>query len=519
MSIRTGFRQVLWIAAILFVAGMPAIMIVSSQLLALLFMGLFIVFVFVLIWGQNLTRQRLIITLLAFSILLPDIPIPNLWDIRPEEILTLALLPIILTQISWRWSRFDIFFALIGISTVLSMVWGTLLGVPFSPRDVMELVKIAKYWLFFHLAFCPWSERDIGIVSNTMLVCMTGAAFVGIWQWQNWLGIGRWLQLIYGYGLSHAEKGRIVGTMANPNDYALLLATGLAMVMGAFKDVSRKRQFLLLLSSGLLAVGIAIIGSRTGVVGVVIVFAVGVGLRIIKSRSVRQRFRWLGIVAIALLLAASVVIPWGAKEFRKLEVMSPIQVLDYVDQGPLYRLVYRFSIATAEDGGIAMRQAIWQSHLDAFWASPLLGWGPGKSTYSAIVDSEYVFYLRRYGIIGLSLLLLLYGQIFRFCWKLLRSRSVVAWRIGAFLIATLLVYLAANFVLYTFYILQLMSVFWLMVGMGYSMVYFPNTDSCPRQANLVHLSNIPRRARRSADGETSRWGGGLVSPKRRGLSK
>jgi O-antigen ligase len=476
----------LWISAFAVGAVILAMLVVKSILLGLVVVILGVGLLFALVWGHHLTRRRLIITLLMCSILLPDVLVPGLWDIRPEEILTLALIPIILTQISWYWTRFDVFFALVGVSTVISIIWGVLLGVPFSPRDVMELVKIAKYWLFFHLALYPWDERDINTMLNYVLIFMAVAACVGIWQRQNWLGVGRMLQALYGRGASHAQKGRIVGTMANPNDFALLLVTGFALVASAFKDASRRRRVFLAILGILLMIGTAITSSRTGVVGIVIVLVAGFALRIFRSRFVVQRLRWLVIASMAILLAAIIIAPWVGKEFRKIETMTPWEVLDYVDQNQLYLLLYRFSIAASEEEGIGVRVARWESHWEAFLQSPVVGWGPGKSSYATIVDSEYVFYLRRYGVVGLGLLLFLYCNIILFCRKLLRYRSSEAWRMGAFLITTLLVYLAANFVLYTFYILQLMSLFWLMVGTGYSRVYF----SPGEKSKFLHNKNI-----------------------------
>lgn len=183
---------------------------------------------------------------------------------------------------------------------------------------------------------------------------------------------------------------------------------------------------------------------------------------------------------IAAVLIGGTVVPLMVKEFRRIEAMTPYEILDYVDQGPLHLLLYRFSVVVSEEGGLGGRVVRWEENWQIFSESPVLGWGPGKSSYATIVDSEYVFYLRRYGVVGLAFLLMLYGQLLRFGWKLLGFRSSVAWWMGAFLITTLLVYLAANFVLYTFYTLQLLSLFWLMVGMGYSMVYFSTGEKLKR---------------------------------------
>jgi O-antigen ligase len=298
------------------------------------------------------------------------------------------------------------------------------------------------------------------------------AALIGILQWQNWLGIGRPLGLLYGHSATHAEEDRVVGTMANPNQFALLMATGLGIAMGASKDASLKRQMLLIGVGALLAWATIITGSRTGAAGVVIVLAAGVSLRMWGNRSVRQRRVWLGAVLLMAVFVGFVVGPWVAREIQRLNAMTPSEILNYVRQGPFSTLLYRFSVATSDRHGIGGRIEIWRSHWKLFRQSPILGWGPGKSRYETTIDSEYVLYLRRYGLIGMMCLLILYWHVFRFSWRLLRCRTDLVWRMGASIMAILATYLVANSVTSTFYDLQLMSFFWLIVGLGYSMLRF-----------------------------------------------
>jgi O-antigen ligase len=485
MSAVESFRETIsknarWLWLPVIIAGAPilGILAASSTLLGIVAGVALTGLSLALIWSENLTRQRLVITLLVSSILLPGIPIPGLWNVRLEEILALALIPAVVFRKPWYWTYFDLFFAFVGGSTLISMAWGSLLGVPLSLRDLMELVKVIKYWLFFHFALYPWNEKDMRKAVNYVLVSMGVAGLIGILQWQNWLGIGRPLSLLYGHSSTHAEEGRMVGTTANPNQFALLMATGLGIVMGALKDAARRRQILLIGMGALLVLVTIVTGSRTGGAGILIVLLVGILLRIGRNRSIRQRLRWLGIAVLIGMVVGFLMVPWVVQEVQRLKAMSPTEILDYVKQGPLSKLLYRFSVATSDQHGIGRRMEIWRSHWKLFKESPILGWGPGKARFERSIDSEYVLYLRRYGAMGMFSLLLLYWYVFLFCWNLLRRRCPLAWRMGAAIIAILMTYLAANFVTSTFYDLQLMSFFWLTVGLGYSIFRFPPMSPC-----------------------------------------
>jgi O-antigen ligase len=242
------------------------------------------------------------------------------------------------------------------------------------------------------------------------------------------------------------------------------------------KGASRARKLWLTALGIFLVIGIAITYSRTGMVGIAIVLLVSILLRISRSQSVQLRLAWFSVAILVMLTIGVVAVPWASREIQKINAMPPYRILSYVEQGPLNTLLYRFSVIESEKHGLGARIAIWRSHLRLFQESPVFGWGPGKSRHDTVVDSEYVLYLRRYGVVGLAFLLLLYWQILRFSWRLLGYHQE-AWRIGASIVAALLAYLAANFVIYTFYQLQLMSLFWLLVGLGYSMVYFPEGKS------------------------------------------
>ena len=460
---------VLWIVPVGLLAGWLA----SSSLLAsiLLILGSLLAMSAV-VWGSTLTQRRLIITLLVCSILLPGIPVPGLLQIRPEELLVLALLPAVVVSLNTRLNRFDLVFGLIGVSTMLSMAWGTLgQGAPLSPRDLMELVKLARFWLFFRVALYPWTEQDIRTIVVALLISMAIAVLIGILQFTNWMGIGGMLESVYTQGAAHTGKGRVVGTLPSPNYFALLMASGLAFVVGAIEWV-RHRWMLVVLGIAMIgAIGVTL--SRAGILAAGVVLLVTIALRIMWLRRISFR-RWIGWLILAiliLLVVGGAATAWLRGEFQSLEDMSDSEKLEYSWQGPVQRLIFRFSFLQE---GQETRIRIWQSHLADFSQSPWLGWGPGKALQGTVTDNGYVLYLRRYGIVGMALYSLLYWQILRIGWKILHIHSYrsAMWATALSVIAITLAYLVSNVSVEVFYQLQLMSFFWLVVGVGYSTLYF-----------------------------------------------
>ncbi|MBN1890298.1 MAG: O-antigen ligase family protein [Thermoflexales bacterium] len=422
--------------------------------------------VFALAWLATLTHRRLAITLIVLSILGPAIPTPFI-RIRPEELVVLVLLPFILARLRTRWNRIDVCFGLVGVSTVLSMLWGTIgKGISFSPRDLMELVKLAKFWVFFRLALYRWTEDDLGSITRWLVGSMGLAALIGIVQGNNFLGIGGLTKAFYGQDLGHVESDRVIGTMTSPIYFSMLMATGMAFAVNV-EGGYRRRLFSMVLA-GLYGVASVLTISRSGILGMVVALAVVVGLRLaMRPDALHRRLgRVMGLL-IVLAVVGLISGTWLLGQLESLEGANEWELLRYARQGLLYRMVARFS---ESEESRDIRVSIWQENLENFSQSPILGWGPAKSSQATVTDNGYVLTLRRYGLLGMACYLLLYWQVLRFCWKLLHAYPYRSpqWTMALSILSVTAAYLASNVFIETFYELQLMSLFWLMVGVGYS---------------------------------------------------
>ena len=101
--------------------------------------------------------------------------------------------------------------------------------------------------------------------------------------------------------------------------------------------------------------------------------------------------------------------------------------------------------------------------------SPLLGVGPAKAdpAQATVTDNEYLLIVSRYGLVGLLLYLTLWGAVFATMWRGLRqgARGATA-ALRLTMAATVAGLLVFNLVAGSFLHLQLMGLFWPLVGVA-----------------------------------------------------
>jgi O-antigen ligase len=426
----------------------------------------------VLIWMTRLSQRNLVITLLAGSFVLPPIPIPGLWSLPVPYLLVLLLFPLIISRLRQAWNWIDLCFLLLGISTLISLLWGFFfLSVPIQPlRDGMELVKLFVYWLFFRLGIYVWKERDLRYIMHWLFLAIGLAIIIGFIQQYDFMGSALITKIIYGFGSVHIYRpSRIIGTMRDPNIFAILMVTGFALAAGSWKWY-RPRILLILIGAGCVA-NIVFTVSRTAILALLITLGVILFFHFIRLWW-NYRWRLLPIGLIFMLLATGMgfkAVELVTHEFRSIGEKSPADRLAYARQSPVNLLMVRFSLVSDFS-----RLERWQESWGIFQESPVVGWGPGEAIHTAVVDSEYLLFARRYGLIGLALYFFWYSQVLRIFIRVRKqcSDDSVVFGISLSVLAILLAYLVSNVFLTTFYVLQFMSIFWLLVGISYSALLF-----------------------------------------------
>lgn len=426
--------------------------------------------------------------MLIASVLLPGIKLPGLFVVRIEEILVFALLPtLLLSRLGKRLTWIDFCFILVGLSMFISMVWSTLiLGVLISPRDLLEFVKIIKAWALLRLVLYPWSDTELFSLAKTLLVSVSVAAFIGIIEWQNWLGLREFLQDIYYIGNAILTV-RMIGTVGNPNYYGLLMVMGLGLAVNMWNyDRRRMRNWVNVLAIGLCGIALFGTASRSAVLAIALVICVSLLMRLPRLRykaawNALIRMRWQVLVITMLAISAAL---WTWNQFKIMDTLTTSAELTSYRENPVHRALYRLTGSDIERALNIRMEKMWQPNFPLIMKSPVFGWGAAKEEQKTVTDNGYILTLRRYGFIGLLCFLLLYGQVSRILFKGVRTNPAysIRYRLAMTVLAILAGYIGANFFIEVFYQLQLLSWLWLFIGIAVSPVFYPFHSMLPGSA-------------------------------------
>lgn len=426
---------------------------------------------------MRLRRFGVVRFLLIAAILLPGIPVPGFFLVRPEELLAFVLLPAILSKLGKRLTWIDLSFVLVGVSTFVSTVWGTLiLGVSIAPRDMMEFVKIIKAWTLFRLALAPWSHRELAGMAKTLLACVSVSALIGIVQWQDCLGLSEVLQSIYVTGTGNEGRWRMVGTVGNPNYYGLLMALGLALALNMWNYEERRVwRRLAVAVVGSCGFALFLTGSRSSFLATALAICLSLLMRVPQLRyratwHALMRARWRVLMITILVVSAAA---WTWNQFRTIDTLSTPAEIALYRQGPVRKALYRFS--EVGSGFDSRMRLMWEPNIPLIAESPVFGWGPAKAEQRRVTDNGYILTLRRYGLIGLLCFLVLLGQAGRVLFKVVCTSpsNSISDRLAATALTVIVGYAGANLFAEVFYYLQLMSWLWLLLGIAVSTAFYP----------------------------------------------
>lgn len=412
-------------------------------------------------WDGVLSLKRVVSVLIWVAILFPPLRrLPGeLPDVRPEFIIVLAAWGLIFlgyfgTGYPIRLRRCPAYkwFWLFGCSIVLSMGYATWLrGLALIWRDFWELAKVFLYFLIFALVTSQnISPTDLKRYYKMALFVFVFSAVFGFFQYIDFAGINEIISPYY--ATTHMSgmiiHGRITGTTGYPNEFGALmtLAASLALAGGLFL---KERKLRLLCWGTLPVFGLALVLtlSRSALVSLFLAGATVLFL-FLRQKGLKRRFRRL----LTFVLLGCVIVAF---------------ILQVMPEKAFYR--YGELMTFTEATSWQARVAHWETNFSIWLESPWLGWGPAKAEMGTLADNEWLFVLRRYGVVGLTVFLCLFGSLFFGLSRVRRANSDPS-------VVALTVALQGTFVGYTLYMmlvcvyhsLQLMPIFLLFLGLAYS---------------------------------------------------
>lgn len=330
----------------------------------------------------------LILTLLFSVGFLPGFALHSGWpQLRVDDLLAFLLLVTLLSGRSGDliisrplacYSGVVLIFVLWILATIMANGRYLLIG------DYFEIYKSIKFLIFFWSVYIYARYQTIDPTSMWLILTaiFLGLLIFNLFGYFNLFNFNYRLMPFYasgerisGFGLDslgNPSVKRMLGTMGNPNDNAILFS----LFASYFLVSIRIKRWL---SLGLLAISVMLIlltGSRTVLIGVFVSFAL---YGLMEKFSLKK----------GLLFAASVI-----------AVIFLVYLLDLKYISILWQLDIR------ENPSWVARLEVWDRLGEMITRSPLWGHGPNKDYFyanSLYSESEYVLMTWRYGYIGLFL--------------------------------------------------------------------------------------------------------------------
>ena len=314
---------------------------------------------------------------------MPTIPVGI--DLRLDDFLALFLIPIvILTKPNFKTNRLFFSYFLILLSFITSTFYGYLfLKVPFSIRDINELFRMIKpFLIIIAISYCNLRT----LVNYLHSFFKVGAIFLILLAFLEFFNVLSFRTLFYSlYGFEFGNiGGRSILTAGNPNIASALVLY--FMIYFLQRMLLTGDKILSVFKILFLLVVLLMTSSRTALIVFVVILLASMYFH-------RKNNKTLSIVIIAFC------------------VLLSLPLLKYFD----YLTIGFVSFSDGTNTSMLIRYQQWSDAINLFKQSPIIGWGPAKDLHTSIVDNEYFLLLRRYGILGLILVInFLFSFIFVF---------------------------------------------------------------------------------------------------------
>lgn len=265
------------------------------------------------------------------------------------------------------------------LSTVHSYIF---LEVPFSSRDINELVRMSKPLLLFSFLLLFTRDYLLDSVYKFLKISLFVFIFIGFIEILTLPVISQFVIDIYSSS-TQSGYGRINTTLSNPNDAAVFTMFFLFFSIATLIATKNKTYIFTTLS---LIVILLNTGSRTAFLSIITLFIFWFSF----EKSILLKYKIYTLIALVFL--SVLFFPLLEPYFNR--VLS---------------LINAFHL---KDTSLNIRFRLWGEALDLFYQSKLFGWGIAKSIHHTVVDGEYFMLLRRYGVLGLlSVLVVIYYPI------------------------------------------------------------------------------------------------------------
>lgn len=341
--------------------------------------------------------KLIVITTLISFFFLPPLKFGRM-GIRIDDILILLIIPLLIfyRRKVYKSSLINIMLLLLLFMLFSTWYGNIFLDVPYTIRDYNEIIRLSKPLFFAIFIYYMDCQNLKKIIFNIFYYGSYFIIFVGFFQYFDPFGVGAILSKIYTSesqieAALYSQVRRVTLTGSGPNEGAVLASYFL--LFNYFSFIYKRKGIYLLLFLGLF-IDILFTSSRTVFLGVLVTLL----LNIFFSSRAKIYYK---LILFFLLLGIVIYI---------------LSYFSYIYDGLILAL-------NGKNTSLLKRFVIWEEAYELFKQSMLLGWGPAKAIHTTIVDGEYFLFLRRFGIVGMFLLIVLILYPLKFTKKVKKKKD------------------------------------------------------------------------------------------------
>jgi hypothetical protein len=298
--------------------------------------------------------------------------------IRPEEILIYFFIPLSFILNNLRPSRRILPILLIMIIFItlvlLSISYAYfMLKIDETYSDLTEIFITIKYiFLLMFVSALNWDNGKISKLVEVTIIFLSISCVIAVLQTIYPVEMSNLMSgyaaEIHRFNLINSINPRVFGTFSGPNQFSLGLLFGIVLLLSKLRfDYNNKNVILLLF----FIFTLTLTGSRTAIASLAPVFI----LNILLSQN---KILYGSMLLIGIFIFISVVTTMPYLDDFFVVILDPMS-----------------------DGSFNSRWSIgYNRAMEFFVDSPLIGYGPAKAHIIGVSDSQYYYFLSRYGLIG-----------------------------------------------------------------------------------------------------------------------
>lgn len=348
----------------------------------------------------NKIDESWILYFITFSVILtPQIKIQGFPYVRLEHLISITFLVYVSIKYGLKSyenafnKRFVAQLSGMVIVIVFSIIVGSIKGIAIVLRDFFEIYKVISYLsIYLAIAYISNKMNKKEKALRFIVIFLLVSVVIAIQQYFDLFNLNiKYVPYIapsqYHNLINNPRYPRSLGITTNPNEYAIFTGIGFLISWSLFlkyKEIKQIIFMVLFLIAGLMTL------SRSGFVFLILCF-ITYTLKYVIDNSLSKGYDRKKIARSILLTLLSITV-------------LGLVIFFALPDDLTWRILVGLNIS--KDNSFQLRLQNWQEHIEIIKLSPLFGVGPGKSIpFEHHVDNEWIYLVRRYGILGTVYLL------------------------------------------------------------------------------------------------------------------